>query len=604
MFMTTQHLQIYIVIGSILGSTLFAVREPIPDYQAVREAEHRAWIESRRLRDAADLLRAAYRRAYSPHFRSAEADAEFAQVVQAYRCVIDGYTQTEAAAYCRQRLAGAYQYRGDRAMARKTLNEAANEARNQRQAVNAAFTLGLHHLQSRHDPAAGLTYFETIPWPPPVPAGEKSDPHREIRQKYLAAQLQMIKCELALKKVGEARARYERLLRQSDHGKSIYRSLQGLLRGAEMTEAQFFATAPREIQPAAPFAPIKSARDEERTEDPAEVREFLALLHQDARYRMGPVEVKQQVVGFAGDRNVLVGPIIRDFWDDKSRHPYHWRALWALAAIDTDLAREQLMKLALTETPVMDIRPYSRNATRRLIDQLVDKAKAEPLLWARDKAIAYEGAVALSGVELSDRNIHRIIEVIGFQHELPTSISQLCGVLHQDPSSRLMDQKMAVTIQAIELIRTHAKAEQIAWPGNLSMAEAALWQLIHSLTQMKDARHVLAGNAGRFGSNRSTDAFRISVLARALTGDTRVHDELVWILRDPDAGRTREWAAVTLGRIGTPDDISVLELVKVNDPLQCKRGGCIAPLNEQLFYPVRDAAKRAIDQVKQRYEME
>ena len=37
-----------------------------------------------------------------------------------------------------------------------------------------------------------------------------------------------------------------------------------------------------------------------------------------------------------------------------------------------------------------------------------------------------------------------------------------------------------------------------------------------------------------------------------------------------------------------------------NDPFQCKRGGCLAPMNEEMIFPVREAAKRAIDQISQR----
>jgi hypothetical protein len=598
----------YFVIGvitlSIPGSVLFASVEPIPDFQAMREAEYRAWLESRKLRDTADMLRAVYEKAYQPHFRSAEADAEFATVVQAYRHVIDRYTQTEAAAWCRQRLAGAYQYRGDRDMSQKLLKEAATRALNQKQAVTAAFALGLHHLQSRHDPASALPYFETIPLPPPIPAGAKLDPHLDIRQKYFSAQLQMIKCELALKQVGKARARYDRLARQFDDGKSVYHSLKGLLREAEMTETQFLATEPTKIEPAAPFIPIKAEKSGKWTEDRAPIREFLAQMHRNSGDRMGPNEVKQHVLAFAGDRNALVGPIVRDFWDADSKHPYHWRAVWALAAINTDLSQQQMMKLALTETQVMDVRPYSRNAAQRLIDQLADKARTEPLLWATDQVIACQGAMALTGVELSDKMIHRIIELIGFQHDLPFTITQLCRVLYQDPSTRLIDRKIAVTVESIARIRSHPKAEQIAWPGNVTMAESALWTLIQSLAEMKDARRVLAEHSVEFGNDRSTDTFRVSVLARALTGDALVHDELVSILRELNAGRAREWAATALGRIGTPDDIPLLELVKRHDPLQCKRGGCTAPIKDQLFYPVREAASHAIDQINQREETE
>jgi hypothetical protein len=586
-----------VVALSLLALEASAADEPIPDYQGRREAECRATQEARDLADKADELWAAYTQRYPARFRSREADTDFADVIQADTLVIERYPQSKQVAACRLHLAAAYQYRGDGDVAQRVLEEAATAARTPEEAARVADVLGLHHHQCCHDPATALPFFAAVPLPPPEPEGTEIDPYHEIRTLHLSAQLSMIQCELALKRFGEARARYDRLVKQSGAERYARETLQGLLREAEMTEAQFFAVEPAEIEPVVPFIPAATPKPGQSPEDPEQVREFLALMHRENQDRQGLEKVQQSVLAFAGDRNLLVGPLVRDFWDGASRNPYHWRAVWALAAIDTDLARQQLLKLALAETEARNMRPYCRDAALLLIRQLADKATAEPLLWAKDEDIARQGALALAGVELSDRAIGRIIEVIGAQHDLPIIISRLCRVLYQDPSGRLPDAKIAVAVESIPRIRSHPRADEPARTRTDTEAEWALWELTQSLAEMKDAREALAQFSARFGSDPATDAWRVGVLARALAGDTAVHGDVLAILRDDKAGRAREWTAIVLGRMGTASDIPLLEQTSKDDPLQCKRSGRAPSLNNKPLYPVRDAAARAIAEI-------
>jgi hypothetical protein len=89
------------------------------------------------------------------------------------------------------------------------------------------------------------------------------------------------------------------------------------------------------------------------------------------------------------------------------------------------------------------------------------------------------------------------------------------------------------------------------------------------------------------------------VLALAFGADYSVRAELRKIVTDAKAGMFLAWAAEALGKVGTTDDIALLRDLAQNDSMQRERGGCIAPMNKQLYYPVREAAQRAITSVEQ-----
>ena len=63
---------------------------------------------------------------------------------------------------------------------------------------------------------------------------------------------------------------------------------------------------------------------------------------------------------------------------------------------------------------------------------------------------------------------------------------------------------------------------------------------------------------------------------------------------DAEAGLFRAWAAEAMGKIGTADDLPLLREVAEKDPMQREQGGCRAPMNKQLYYPVRQAAQEAM----------
>jgi HEAT repeat protein len=412
----------------------------------------------------------------------------------------------------------------------------------------------------------------------------------------------MIKCDLKLGQYGRARARYDRLMKQFDSAKGIYYTLGGLLREAELSEEQFLATTPEPIE--APAAWIDEASDAaaaEATNDPPAARELLALMHRHWTEKFGPNEMKAAVARIGDDADAVIGPMLRDFWAEGTSLAFRHRTVWALAAIGTPTARAQLRKLALGASTAMDLRPFSRAAADRYIDTATDMAQIVPLLGAADKVVAVRAAIGLRGAALDEPSIRRIIQVIGMDHEMPFEIANLCRTLYFDPSGRLADEKIAVTLEAIERIAAHPRAGEIAWPGSQTQAEWATWYIAQSLAELKDARQVLARAAAKIDGRPSPAAQRVFTVARGLAGDASVRQSVASILVDETAGRAREWAAHALGEVGTPQDVALLSKVQADDPLQCKRGGCLAPMNDELYYPVREAAARAIQRINERH---
>ena len=118
-------------------------------------------------------------------------------------------------------------------------------------------------------------------------------------------------------------------------------------------------------------------------------------------------------------------------------------------------------------------------------------------------------------------------------------------------------------------------------------SEDTYYRYIDSLAKMKDVDESLAeATSGTTGITLTCVC-----LARAFRGDHSVKEDVIRILQNLDAGIMRVWAAYALRIVGSVDDKNVLVDIANRDPFQRKRGGCDSPKNEELFYPVREAAR-------------
>src|SRR5436190_6768433 len=123
------------------------------------DPERQRVVESQQLRDEADLLRAKYEKDHKGGPPKPEGKKQFEAVVASYRAAIEKDPVGANATYCRQCLAGAYTYAGDREAGLRVLVEAVQFANAPMQEAEACFSAGLHCLQAMHKPADALGWF-------------------------------------------------------------------------------------------------------------------------------------------------------------------------------------------------------------------------------------------------------------------------------------------------------------------------------------------------------------------------------------------------------------------------------------------------------------
>lgn len=145
-------------------------------------------------------------RAKKPKLSQAEIDAKAADVVKAYQDVIDRYPHTEIAAYCAMRLSGFYCFQGKHDKAVEIMSRLAEEFAGTPEEARAVFETGMIHAQSRHDPAEAIKWLSRVP----KPDKHAGAPLGEDGILYLSAQEQLAKCELKLRRDGEAKSRIEK----------------------------------------------------------------------------------------------------------------------------------------------------------------------------------------------------------------------------------------------------------------------------------------------------------------------------------------------------------------------------------------------------------
>lgn len=168
----------------------------------------------------ADTLRVAYEAKYGRRDAMPAGEDEAAvKVVAAYQDAMGKAAGSRLAAYCGLRLSGFYKFRGQHENA---IAEAVRVARSFRGTVyeaKAYLTVGLLHLQARHDPAAATLWFKKLA-PPAGADDEGAVPkarYNEGHKLYITAQMQLAKCEAMLGDCEAAKSRHQQMARGYPH---------------------------------------------------------------------------------------------------------------------------------------------------------------------------------------------------------------------------------------------------------------------------------------------------------------------------------------------------------------------------------------------------
>lgn len=282
---------------------------------------------------------------------------------------------------------------------------------------------------------------------------------------------------------------------------------------------------------------------------------------------------------------------MEEFWP-LGDYGYRHRMVLVLGTVNTPRARQALLSTALMSE--RGCRPWARSAARTYVNVLPDKANAAKLLVSKDTTVLQNAAMGLRGVRISNDTIARLLKLM---QSTDTHLRLLVvGVLGEDPGGQFASDKVTAIVRAIHDIPKMEKADQVQWHGSWTRAETHYRTYIGALAKTKNGRKSLVRQMER--AKASKPVWRSLVLARAFGGDGAVKPEVRTILTDPDAGMFRAWAAEALGRIGAKGDLPLLQKTAKKDPMQRELGGHEPPLNKQLYHPVRQAAKRAIESIE------
>jgi hypothetical protein len=151
-----------------------------------------------------------------PNPGSPEAKEEYQAVIDAYKRVIEGYPQTELAAYCQMRLAGFYQYGRQGELMMKMAEEVARTYPGTKYETRAYMMAGLYELQHKNQPRAAIEWFKKVKRPaegapPKDELAAQAGMLQEDEMAYVNAQQHIAKSEFKLGEFAMGQARTDRL---------------------------------------------------------------------------------------------------------------------------------------------------------------------------------------------------------------------------------------------------------------------------------------------------------------------------------------------------------------------------------------------------------
>ena len=283
-----------------------------------------------------------------------------------------------------------------------------------------------------------------------------------------------------------------------------------------------------------------------------------------------------------------VAKMTEEFWQPSNLR-YRWRVIWSLGLMNTPVSRKALLALAL-EGGHKDDRGQIEAAAGEYLKLLPDKAGAKPLLAAPDAGVVKQAIVHLICEPIDKEMLDRLLKLMkSGDQEMQFLIVQNFG---QNPAGQFVAEKVAATVEAIPNIAKMPSADQPGFMASLTNAESRYSMYIGVLSKLTNPPQPV--DRALAAAEPGSVTWRCMVLARGYASDAKVRPDVRKILADAEAGMFRAWACDALGKIGSAEDLPLLRDTAAKDPLQRKRGGCIAPMNQELYYPVREAAAQAV----------
>lgn len=268
-------------------------------------------------------------------------------------------------------------------------------------------------------------------------------------------------------------------------------------------------------------------------------------------------------------------------------------AVRVLKGVNTPQTRALLLRMALGEFKIKNpnLQAWAGYA---LID--CDRAQAWELLESPHVQVLAPALNAVEGQPVTEKRISTLKKVAIEQTSDLAKWRAIEILLHADSGEKAN----AAGIETIEIALTGVgqltdanvlKDERHGFHSSYTVAELHYRRYANALGNCgvnSDSLRTLAGKL----KGRARDAVFLAIAHRQ---EKSVHDEMVRIAKDKDAGLFRAWAATGLAEVGTSSDLPLLQTLADSDPL-VRTGPLHGTRLHQVgpTYPVRDAAKNAI----------
>jgi len=596
----------------------------------LRELRGKDYDVAREARDRGDLLRSELERLLSgppaerPPISQEKIDTKSAEIVQAFLEVMDRYPHTEIAAYCATRLSGHYMFHGKMDKALELLEQTAKEYSGTHVENEVIFEIGLTHLQSRHDPAEAIKWLSRI-LKPVKSAGAEYGMDDVL---YLSAQQQLIKCELQLRQDGESEDRVTKLKNTyPQYAEEIERSYQFEIEARNRSgDAPLLPKSGTVEAGTLRMSPPDSTQDvttgtANRTFEDMAVQYMLDGL---GRLRPGP-DLDQAIAALAQGGDDTVAEMERQLVDGGRDYGWGHAVVLILKEINTEKSRVLMRRMALGEFRIGNDNSEGW-AARNLI--ICDPSEAPKLLVSTNPEVLGDAINALEGQPIDDPLLALLKKCLDIrelvQHWTDKDMSpeqreiitlrlrgvqyRAAAVMASGTSGELANEAVEAIGKALTAVADLPDADtflpvQNYHPGTEeSLGERNYIAYMGTLVNANVDDRTLHNLAGRLQGQARYSV----IMALGWRGDLSVHDELVKLIEDTQAGLLRARAVTVLGEIGTPEDVPFLRTLEENDPLM--RQG---PVSRKPFdtgvdvgptYPVREAAKSAIYSIELRVE--
>ena len=294
-----------------------------------------------------------------------------------------------------------------------------------------------------------------------------------------------------------------------------------------------------------------------------------------------------------GDEGVPL--IMSEFNRQGQTFAFQHRAIGALKAIRSPAARQALLDVA-TGGAAAKHRSIRRRAAGAFVATLDDRSEARRLLVSDDSGVQKVGLLAIAGQALDARLVGRLDDLLDSENDFVRwSAAKVMG---QDPRAGFASEKVRALVDAVAAASKSPRANERLPRSSYTRAERDHYCYIRALSAMRGALPEMQ-RISRTAKGVSHD---VMIIARGLQGDTSARPDTLTILHSPKGGMTRVSVVKAMGRVGGKADIALLKQIAETDPLVRERYRDVGPISVENFYPVREAASRAISDIEARLQ--